>query len=197
MVCWSLDNLKLVRSFCWHWLTQVKSNHLVDPDGQGNRAVRDILFPAHGRKVHLKGYKWIKGFKAVSKIGDVEFWAISNLEMFLEQCALHALDACQIEVHHQGLKQSTGIERAQFCVRRAQWNHINLAIRAFLCLEICRLRTGAPWFKAKNAIRSDLSNPLYVLSSTAVTSTQLFFLKCVCLFLQSFRDKQGKGKYSE
>lgn len=147
--------------------------------------------------MHLKGYKWIKGFKTISKIGDVEFWATSKLEMFLEQCAFHALDACQIEVYHQGLKQSTGTERSQFCVRRAQWNHINLAIRAFLCLEICRLRTGAPWFKAKNAIRSYLSSPLYVLSSTAVTSTQLFFLKCVCLFLQSFRDKQGKSKYSE
>lgn len=162
----------MVRSYCWHWLTQLKSNRLVDPDGQGNRADRDILIPAHGRKVHLMGYKWIKGFKTVFKIGDVEFWATSNLEMFHEQCASHALEACQIEVYHQGLKQSTRIERAQFRVRREQWNHINLAIRAFLCSEIYHLRTGAPWFKAKNAIirdanRSYLSILLYVLSSTA------------------------------
>jgi len=91
-----LDNLKLVRSYEWHWLTQLKSNREVSIDRSGNRPIRDILIPAHGRTVHLKGYGWIKVFKTVGTNGDVEYWATSHLDMTLEQAAFYALDAWQI-----------------------------------------------------------------------------------------------------
>ena len=47
MVCldgWysSLDNLKQVRAFGWHFLTRLKSNRQVNPDGAGNKAVNQI-----------------------------------------------------------------------------------------------------------------------------------------------------------
>ena len=168
----SLENLKSVRNYRWHWLTQLKSNRLVNADGSGNRPVSAWLIPPHGRKVHLKGYGWIMVFKTVAKNGDFEYWATSNLEMNIEQCAFHALDAWQIEVYHQGLKQHTGIERGRFRLTISQSNHIALAIRTFLRLEVYRLRTGTSWFEAKqsiirDAIRSYLANPLYILSATA------------------------------
>jgi len=100
--------------------------------------------------------------------------------MTIEQCAFHALDASrkdtgtvwQIEVYHQGLKHYTGVERGQFRLTISQTNHIALAIRAFVRLEVYRLKTGTSWFDAKqaiirDAIRSYLANPLYILSSTA------------------------------
>lgn len=168
----SLENLKLVRSFGWHWLTQLKKNRLVSLDKSGNRPVSDWLIPSHGQKMHLKGYGWIKVFKTVAKDGSFEYWATSQLDMTLEACAFYALDAWQIEVYHRGLKQSTGIERGQFRLLNAQKNHIALAIRAFVRLEAYRLKTNISWFEAKqliirHAIRSYLKNPAYILSSTA------------------------------
>lgn len=167
-----LENLKLVRNHGWLWLTQLKSNRLINTDGTGNRAISEWLIPPHGLKTHLKGYGWIKVFKTVAKNGDFEYWATSDLEMTIEQCAFYALDAWQIEVYHQGIKQNTGIERGQFRLAVSQSNHIALAIRAFLRLEIYRLRTGTSWFEAKqaiirDAIRSYLADPLYILPSTA------------------------------
>jgi hypothetical protein len=168
----SLENLKQVRDCGWHWLTQLKSNRLVNADGSGNRPISTWFIAPHGRKVHLKGYGWVMVFKTVAKNGDFEYWATSNLEMTIEQCAFHALDAWQIEVYHQGLKQNTGVERGQFRLTISQTNHIALAIRAFVRLEVYRLKTGTSWFDAKQAIIRDairyyLANPLYILSSTA------------------------------
>jgi len=71
--------------------------------------------------------------------------------MTIEECAFYALDAWQIEVYHQGLKQNTGIERGRFRLSVSQYNHIAFAIRAFLRLEIYRLKTGTSWFDAKQA----------------------------------------------
>ena len=168
----SLKNLKLVRQCGWHWLTQLKSNRLVSIDRSGNRAIRDIFLPPTGTVVRLKGYGWVKVFKTVGINGDVEYWATSNLNMTLEQCAFYALDAWQVEVYHRGLKQFTGVERAQFRLEIAQRNHIGLAIRAYLRLEAYRLRTSISWFEAKTsiireAIRAYLAHPSITLCPTA------------------------------
>ena len=168
----SLKNLKLVRQCGWHWLTQLKSNRLVSIDRSGNRAIRDIFLPPTGTVVHLKGYGWVKVFKTVGINGDVEYWATSNLNMTLEQCAFYALDAWQVEVYHRGLKQFTGVERAQFRLEIAQRNHIGLAIRAYLRLEAHRLHTSISWFEAKTsiireAIRAYLAQPSITLCPTA------------------------------
>ena len=168
----SLKNVKLVRQCGWHWLTQLKRNRLVSIDRSGNRPIRDIFLPPTGTVVHLKGYDWVKVFKTVGINGDVEYWATSNLNMTLEQCAFYALDAWQVEVYHRGLKQFTGVERAQFRLEIAQRNHIGLAIRAYLRLEAYRLHTSISWFEAKTsiireAIRAYLAHPSITLCPTA------------------------------
>ena len=168
-----LPNLKQLRKLKWNWLTQLKSNREVSIDRSGNRAIREIFIPARGRVVHLKGYGWIKVFRTVGTHGYAEYWATSHLEMNIEDAACHALDAWQIEVYHRGLKQFTGIEKSQHRQETPQRNHIGLALRAFLRLEVHRLRTGISLFEAKaniirDAIRSYLADPDYTLSvSTA------------------------------
>lgn len=164
----ALANLKLVRQLEWDWLTQLKSNRLVDPDGTGNRSISEVLIPLHGRRIHLKGYGWVKVFKTVGIDGDDEYWATSRLDMTLAECAFLALDAWQIEVYHRGLKQFSGIERSQHRHEKPQRNHIGLAIRAYLRLEAYRLSTGTSWFEAKmriirDAIRAYLAHPEYTL----------------------------------
>lgn len=168
----SLKNLKLVRTFEWHWLTQLKANRLVDLEGTGNRSIREVLIPSHGLIVHLKGYGLIKVFKVAAPDGGIEYWATSDLTMTLEQCADNALHMWRIEEYHRGLKQFCGIERAQHRSAKAQRNHIGLALRAFLRLEVHRLRTGVSWFEAKTAIireavRAYLAQPQYTQTSTA------------------------------
>jgi hypothetical protein len=168
----SLDNLKLVRRHEWDWLTQLPSNRQVGIDRSGNRAIREILIPAEGRAVHLKGYGWIKVFKTIGTNGDFEYWATSKLDMSLQEAAFYALDAWQVEVYHRGLKQCTGVERAQFRLEVSQRNHIGLAIRAFVRLEMHRLRTEVSWYEAKasiirSAIRAYLAHPTITLVSTA------------------------------
>ncbi len=167
-----LDNLKVLRDLDWPWLTQLKSNRHVSVDRTGNRPIREVLIPPHGRVVHLKGYGWIQVFKIVGTNGDVEYWATSDLDMTLEACAFHALDAWQVEVYHRGLKQLTGVERGQFRLEVSQRNHIGLAIRAFVRLEAHRLQTGVSWFQSKtqiirDAIRAYLAQPTLTLGSTA------------------------------
>jgi putative transposase len=168
----SLKNLKLVRTFQWHWLTQLKANRLVDLADTGNRPIREVWIPSHGLIVHLKGYGLIKVFKVAAPDGSIEYWATSDLTMTLEQCADNALHMWRIEEYHRGLKQFCGIERAQHRSSKAQRNHIGLALRAFLRLEVHRLRTGVSWFEAKTAIvreavRAYLAQPLYTQISTA------------------------------
>jgi putative transposase len=51
-------------------------------------------------------------------------------------------------------------------------NHILLSLRAFLRLEVYRLRSGVSWYEAKaviirEAIRNYLAHPFYLLKSTA------------------------------
>lgn len=168
----SLDNLKLLRTLGWPWLTQLKSNRQVSIDRSGNRAICEILIPMQGRLVHLKGYGWLKVFRTVGTNGDAEYWATSQLDMTIEEAAFHALDAWQIEVYHRGLKQFTGVERAQYRLEISQRNHIGLAIRAFVRLEAHRLQSGMTWFEAKtsiirSAIRLYLADPSLALHSTA------------------------------
>ena len=167
-----LQNLKAVRGHGWHWLTQLKSNRLVSLYRGGLMPLTSILIPPNGVIVHLKGYGQVKVFRTVAKNGDAEYWGTSQLNMTLEQCAFHALDAWQIEVYHRGLKQFTGIERGQYRLDISQRNHIGLAIRAFVRLEAHRIRSGISWFETKTsiireAVRAYLSYPGLILQPTA------------------------------
>lgn len=168
----SLANLKAVRARHWSWLTQLKSNRQVDPDGKGNRAVSQVTIDRAGSVMHLKGYGVIKVFKTADPHGGVEYWATSDLSMTIEQCAEHAYAAWGIEVYHRGLKQFCGVERAQHRSGLAQRNHIGLAIRALVRLEVQRCVHGHSWFEAKtrlvrHAVRAYLAQPSYHLMATA------------------------------
>jgi hypothetical protein len=76
----SLANLKRVRDYDWHWLTWLKSNRLVNPDGEGNIPISQAEISPEGQVVHLKGYGFIKVFRTVSENGDEQYWA-SDLQM--------------------------------------------------------------------------------------------------------------------
>jgi hypothetical protein len=51
----SLANLKSIRDYGWHWLTRLKSNRLVNPDGEGNISISQAEILPEGEVVHPKG----------------------------------------------------------------------------------------------------------------------------------------------
>lgn len=63
-----------------------------------------------------------------------------------------AAQAWTIEAYQRRLKQCYGVERVHVRKVTAQRNHILLAMRAFVRLEVHRLTTGSCWYSAKTAI---------------------------------------------
>lgn len=168
----SLDNLKLMRSYEWLWLTRLKSNRLVSLNFGGNRPVADQAIAESGTILHLKGYGLINVFKVVTPDGDSEYWATNDLRMSDLVRLKFAEWAWQIEHYHRGLKQYCGVERCQAQTARAQRNHIALALRAFLRLEQFSFVKGVSWFETKTAIireavRLYLAHPTCTLTVTA------------------------------
>ncbi len=167
-----LENLKLIRSFDWRWLTRLKSNRKVNPDRTGLRAVSEVEIVASGRIVWLEGYGLIRVFKIVATDGDVELWATNHLEMSDLERVRFASSSWTIENYHRGIKQFCLIERAPVRSGRAWRNHIGLCLRAFLRLESHCYHTGISWYEAKTtiireAVRAYIAHPLYVLIPTA------------------------------
>jgi putative transposase len=167
-----LENLKRVRGHGWTFLTQLKVNRLVDLDRGGYRAVGLLPIDAGGTVVHLKGFGPIRVFRAVSRDGDVEYWATNDLAMD-ELGRLELAERCwAVEEYHRALKQCCDVERCQARSARAQRNHIGMAIRAFVRLSWHFYTTGVSWYAAKagivrEAIRAYRSHPLYKIASTA------------------------------
>jgi hypothetical protein len=167
-----LENLKLIRSFDWIWLTRLKSNRKVNPDREGLRPVSEVEIGASGRVVWLEGYGLVRVFKIVATDGDIELWATNHLEMGDLERVKWAAFAWTIENYHRGLKQFCLIERAQVRSRRAWRNHIGLCLRAFLRMESHCYHKGISWFEAKvsiirEAVRNYIANPSYSLIPTA------------------------------
>jgi hypothetical protein len=168
----SLPNLKKIRSFQWIWLTRLKANRLINPDRQGLVAISQVEIGEDGRIVHLQGYGLIRVFKIVAPDGDIEYWASNDLKMNELRRIKYANYAWTIENYHRGIKQFCNVERAQVRAARAQRNHIGLALRAFLRLEVHCYHQGISWFAAKTsiireAVRGYLAKPLYTLNPTA------------------------------
>lgn len=168
----ALDNLKHLRQLGFHWLTRLKHNRLVDADSTGNRAVSSIEIAPEGMVVHLKGYGFVRVFRTVSTDGHAEHYATDLLEMREAERAAFLAQAWQIESYHRSLKQYCGVERASVRSAVGQINHVLLSIRAFVRLEVHRVRTGVSHFEAKarlmrEAVRSFLACPTLLNLPTA------------------------------
>lgn len=164
----SLENLKLVRNCGWLWLTRLKSNRLVNLNRGGKRALGDTPITSTGTDVWLPGYGLVKVFRIDAPDGDTAYWATNDLTMSQMTREQFAEFSWRIEHYHRGIKQFTGIERCQSRSATAQRNHIGLALRAFLRLEIYCLCHLTTWFQVKtgiirDAVRAYIANPRFRL----------------------------------
>lgn len=167
-----LDNLKAIRDLGWDFLTQVRSNRTVDPDATGHVAVSGVAVGPDGRAVHLKGYGFVRLFRTEPRDGHAEYWVTNRVAMTEAERVELDRESWQIEAYHRSLKQYCGVERSQVRSALGQGNHILLSVRAFLRLEVHRLRTGVSHFEAKarivrEALRSFLASPSFANLPTA------------------------------
>lgn len=169
----SIDNLKLVRSLGWHFLTRLKSNRKIRVNGGKLQAVSEVgLTGGDGTIVWLKDFGEIKIFRIFATDGTAEYWATSLSQMTEQARETKAKAAWRIEMYHRGLKQQCLIERAHCRRLRPVLNHIGLCIRAFVRLESHCYRETISWIEAKtsiirDAVRAYLANPRYLLFPTA------------------------------
>ena len=169
----SLENLKQVRDLGWPWMTRLKSNRKVNPEGRGAVPLSAADLSASGTVIHLVGYGPIRVFKRVAPDGDIEYRATSDLGMSDLVCQQYAEWGYAIENYHRDVKQTCGVERSQARSGRAQRNHIGMALRAFLRLEWHFFTTGVSCYEAKklvvrDAVRRYISNPLYRLPNASI-----------------------------
>jgi putative transposase len=164
----SLANLKLIRSFGWQWLTRLKANRLVNPDGTGNRQLADCAIRNGGTRVHLKGYGFILVFRIDTPDGDTEYWATSDEFMTMGERTTTARQIWTIETYHRDIKQFCGVERCMVRSERAQRNHIGWALRTYLRLIWHEMETGTSRFATKlgiirPAVQQFLTDPSSIL----------------------------------
>jgi hypothetical protein len=169
----SAENLKLIRSLGWHFLTRLKENRKIRVRGGSLQAVSQAgLCGGDGTIVWLKDFGEIKVFCVRATDGTAEYWATSLQEMSEEMRQMQAKASWRIEMYHRAIKQQCLIERAQCRRLRPNLNHIGLCLRAFLRIENHCYREKVSWVEAKtsiirDAVRAYLANPKYLLLPTA------------------------------
>jgi hypothetical protein len=168
----SIENLKLVRSLSWQFLTRLKANRQINVNRSGLQAVSSAGLCGGGTNVWLKGFGEIKVFRVRVTNDASEYWATSLPLMIETERETQARSAWRIEMYHRALKQQCLIERAQCRRLRSVSNHIGLCIRAFVRIESHCYREKLSWIQAKtsiirDAVRTYLSNPRYLLLPTA------------------------------
>lgn len=169
----SLENLKLVRSCGWVWLTRLKANRKVRIDHGEARALGAQPVAASGTVVWLPGFGEVRVFRVVAPDGDAAHWATNDLGVTDLTRLQFAEFSWAIEHYHRGVKPCTGVERCPCRSAKAQRNHIGLALRAFLRLEIHCFARGISWAQAKTAIvrdavRAYLARPRFRLPMPAI-----------------------------
>jgi IS4 transposase len=110
----------------------------------------------------LKAYGFIKVFRKVAKDGDLEYWATDVLDMTEAEREELAGFSWKIEEYHRGIKQFCGVEKCQARKGKSQIAHIMFSIKAFIRLEVARLKTGMSWFEQKRRIvRNAIGSYIY------------------------------------
>ncbi len=128
--------------------------------------------PPTRRHVHLPGFGFILVLRMVTPNSDAKDWATNDLSLPAMERAEVGQPCWAIERYHRGLKQCCGVERAHVRKAAAQWQHILLAVRALVRVEVHRVHTGIHGYTAKaslirDAMRHKRAHPTIDLDPTA------------------------------
>ena len=125
----------------------VLARRQVNPEGAGNLPLATVAIPQEGRRVHLRGYGFIRVFRTVSKDGDVGHWATNDPD----GATTGKLGAPSLGNRNVPSGTQTMLWRGEMpsAYGRGTAIHIRLSLQAFLRLEAHRLSAGASWYESK------------------------------------------------
>ena len=153
----SLNNLKVIRSMQWDWVSGLRSNRVVNKKEQ----VKDLEIPDEGLKVWLRGYGYVTLFRFVSNERRTDYIATSLENPTREKVENLMRERWKVEVFHRELKQTCAIERCQSHSGRAQRNHICIAILAWIERQKKPLSEGITFYgQVWDNIKSSVANIL-------------------------------------
>ena len=124
----SLDNLKCIRDFGWHFVMGLRKNRVVNK----NQKLCDMNIPDEGLRIHLRGYGWITVFRFVSTDRRTDYVGTNVENPTRDQILALVKKRWEIEVFHRELKQTCGLEHCQARTSRAQRNHIVLSVLTWI-----------------------------------------------------------------
>ena len=148
----SLDNLKFIRSLNWNWLTRLKKNRMVNPNGTGAISLSELDIPKDGITVYLRGYGNVRVMVEPRANGEQIYWATNDLEMTVSKRKNLEQLGWEIEVYHRGLKQYCHPEHCQARKANMQMAHILFSLRSFLRLEFAKRKWSMSWEQLKFSI---------------------------------------------
>ena len=172
----SLGNLKLIRRLEWTFLTCLKRNRKVSPVKGVTVQVHQLMPDDTGILVHLTGFGPIRVFQTDRTSADVRSWASNAEKMDASYLESLRILGTWIEQYHRSIKQYCLVERCQARKAIIQRNHIGLAIRAFVRLELHRFALGTSkeaLTKAivRPAVRAYRQNPFFTLERAHALTT--------------------------
>jgi len=172
----SLGNLKTIRSKGWTFLTCLKRNRMVSPVKGTTVHVEKLMPDDSGVMVHLRGFGPIRVFQTDRTTANARFWATNAKDMIPERLEELRILGTWIEQYHRSIKQYCLVERCRARKAVIQRNHIGLAIRAFVRLEISSCALGKSIEKLvceifRPAVRAYLHNPFFTLERAQLMRT--------------------------
>lgn len=155
----SVSNFKLIHSYGWDWMSNLKKNRKVSVDQGTYVSISDLdIEPDTVQRVWLKEYGFVLVTKTVDPNGNVQYLATSNEKLTNYQKFLSEWkQRWMIETMHRGLKQTTGVANNYARKAEAQKQHIFAAFSAFIKLEKTRLKTSISWYEQKAQLTRTLT----------------------------------------
>ena len=153
----SLNNLKYIRDFRWHWVMGLRKNRVVN---RGQK-LEDLTIPDGGLTVHLRGYGWIHVFRFEGKHNRTDYIGTNIENPTRKQITSLGHKRWEIEVFHRELKQTCGLEHCQSRNGRAQRNHIVLSVLTWITSANVRRRENLSFYQQQwNVIKQAIAQQL-------------------------------------
>lgn len=142
----SLENLKFLRKQGLNSMFAVEKNRIISLEKGTYQQIQSIeQWPSTGLKLYLKGYGMVKAFRQEYK-KDYRYYVMSTSDLDkldgLTESDFKRVHAnhWSIECYHRTLKQACNLEKFQVRNKHAVLNHVFCSIRAFVQLELMRVK---------------------------------------------------------
>lgn len=132
----SLDNMKFLTNNGTKWLFGLEKNRIVSEEAHCHVQVSTLNIPNEGKKVHLKGYGFVRVFSRDLTEEIPKYYVCSDVAISEERFTKNHKKHWGIENYHRSLKQFCSIGGFLYRKTKLVFNHIYCSISTFSLLSI-------------------------------------------------------------